>query len=261
MSIEPSEFIRLPIGIEKDGTRYRDIVVDELNGVDEELLSNKKKTGGNQAKGLTMILARSIQEISGLVERKSNPDTPIDHQIPRMMYQVDRDYVFSRIQILSERDETVLTATCPKCGELYEENILMSERPVKEWPEDTPLELKFELPRGYTEINRKTKEQITHKTGVIRFPLGRDQEAVGTIIKHNQGKAMTAILAACIKSLGTLDSIDQQITARLKGRDRKHLFKLIRDQAPGMKIWETVTCYECGYEGLEAVVDFSGFFG
>ena len=257
---EPSEHVRLPIGYEKAGTRYRNVVIDELSGVDEALLSNKKKTGGNTAKGLTMVLARSIQEIEGLVPRKKNPDTPIDHTIPRMMYQVDRDFLFSRIQLLSEKDETTLRGTCPKCNTVYEEDVLISDRPVYEWPEDKPCEFEFELKRGYTETKRN-EDPVIHKSGILRFPRGRDQEAIALMASENPGQAMTAMLAACIKKLGDLDNIDQTITARIKSRDRKYLFNRIRDEVPGMKMWDIKTCFNCGHSNVEAMIDISAFFG
>lgn len=260
MSFEPSEIVRLPVGIEKDGTRYRDIVIDELSGVDEALLANKKKTGGNVAKGLTMILARSIQEITGLVPRKRNPDQPIDYQIPRSMYQVDRDFLFSRIQLLSDRDETHLRGSCPKCRARYEEEVFISERPVTEWPDNKPLEFEFNLARGYYETHRD-KEPTIHKNGVIRLPRGRDQEAIAVVAGDNPGQAMTAMLAACIIKLGTLDNIDQTIAARIKSRDRRLIFNIIRDKSPGMRMWDFVTCLDCGFDQVEATIDISGFFG
>jgi len=259
--VEPSEHVRLPIGIEKDGARYRDVVIDELSGVDEALLANKKRTGGNTAKGLTLVLARAIQEIEGVVPRKRNPDTPIDHMIPRRMYQIDRDFLFSRIQLLSDRDRTQLRAQCPRCRQVHEEDVYISERPVVEWPEDKPLEFDFELARGYVETGRKGEEPKLHKKGTMRFPRGADQEAVANLMQENPGQAMTAILAACIVRLGDLENIDQTVTSRLKSRDRKLLFNLIRDKAPGMKMWEIVTCMNCGYDELEAVIDISAFFG
>lgn len=259
VKFEPTEYVRLPIGIEKDGVRYRDVVIDELSGVDEALIANKKKTGGNGAKGLTMVLARSIQEIGGLVPRKTNPDTPIDPQIPRSMFQIDRDFLFSRIQLLSDRDQTALRATCPKCRAAYEQEVLISERPVVEWPDDAPCEIEFELEKGYTEVVKG--KSTVHKKGKIRFTRGRDQEAVAAVSMENSGQAMTAILAACITQLGTLEHIDQSIAAKLKSRDRRRIFNVLRDKAPGMKLWEPITCLSCGFGPIEAVLDISAFFG
>lgn len=250
----------LPIGIEKDGARYNKVVIDELSGVDEQLLSNKRKTGGNNAKGMTLILARSIQEIEGLVPRKKNPDQLIDVNITRNMYQIDRDFLFSRIQILTGNDDTKLSGQCPRCRAQYEQDVKVSEREIISWPENESCELEFELPRGYTEV---LKDGVKlHKKGRIRFPTGADQEALVRTSSDNLGKAMTSMLAACILKLGELDHLDQQMAARLKSRDRKFLMeKVIRDRSPGLKVWEVVTCYDCGYPELEATVDITGFFG
>lgn len=259
-TIIPSEEITLPVGYEVDSVRYRKVIIDELCGVDESLLANKKKTQGNTAKGLTLVLARAIQEITGIVPRKKNPNQLIDHMIPRRMYQVDRDYVFAMIQLLSEKDETMLRGQCPVCRERYEEEIRISELPVTNWPEDKPLEFEFELKRGYVEVPRKGEPKI-HKKGVLRFPTGADQEAVAPMAQDNTGDASSAMLAACIKKLGDLEGIDQDIASRLKGRDRQYLFRLIREKAPGLKMWKQVRCYDCGHPDVIAIVDISAFFG
>lgn len=251
----------LPIGIEKDGERYNKVVIDELSGVDEQLLSDKRKTGGNNAKGMTLILARSIQEIDGLIERKKNPDSLIDVSLVRNMYQIDRDFLFSRIQILTGNDETKLTGQCPRCRAQFEQDVKVSERKVIEWDRNKPCYLEFDLPRGYYESQKNGGVKI-HKKGKIRFPTGADQELLVKTASDNIGRAMTAMIAACILELGELEHIDQQMAARLKSRDRKYLMeKVIRDQSPGIKSWELVTCYECGYPKVEATVDLTGFFG
>lgn len=255
---EVSDHITLPIGIEKDGVRHRNLVIDELGGVDQELASNKKKTGGNGAKALSLVLCRAIQEIDGLVERKSNPERLIDRNIVRGMYQADRDFVISRIQMLAGNDETTLNGQCGKCGERHEEEVLLSELPVTEWPTDKPTEFAFTLPRGYAEPVKRGKPKL-HQEGIMRFARGSDQEAVSPIAKENKGRAMTAMLAACITKLGDLPNVDTDVVRRLKNRDRSYLFRAIRDNTPGLRQWREVSCVECG-ASLEVVVDLSGFF-
>jgi hypothetical protein len=252
---EASEYVTLPIGFEKDGNRYRNVVIDELSGIDEALVSNKKKTGGNVAKGLTYVLARSIQEIEGLIPRKKNSDSLIDHVLVRNLYQADRDFLFSRIQMLTGNDRTMLRAQCPRCENLYEREILLSKQPVENWPEDKKCTISFELSRGY----RDGKE--LHKKGVLRFPRGSDQEAVAVMAQNNGAAAITAMIAATVISLGTMEGIDQHIASKLKSRDRRAILNAVRDNIPGMKMWEYVTCYNCGNDKLEAKVDISSFFG
>lgn len=254
-----SEYVELPIGIEIEGIRYRRVVIDETTGVDEQLASNKKKTGGNGAKAMSLVLCRSIQEIEGLVERKKNPDSLIDRKYVREMFQPDRDFLFSRIQILVGNDTSALRGRCKDCGESYEEEIFLSEREVRKWPDKEPCELSFELPKGYLE-HKSRKDSVLHRNGILRFPRGRDQENLIPLAKDNTARAMSAMFAACITKLGELNGIDQEIAAKLKSSDRRYLFGLIREKMPGLKQWEDVVCPECG-RTIEALVDLSGFFG
>lgn len=255
---EVSDHVRLPVGIEIAGVRYRDVIIDEMGGQDEKLAGDKKKTGGNGAKGMTLVLCRSIQAIAGLVEQKKNPNSLIDRKYVRGMYQVDRDFLVSRIQMLADKDETRMQAQCI-CKTIYEEDVLLSELKVREHPDDAPCELSFTLPRGYLEVVKRG-DNVLHREGILRFPIGSDQEAVSPIAKNNQGLGMTAMLAATITKLGTLENIDQDVTGNMKSRDRRYLFNQIRDDMPGLVQWKPVECYECGRD-LEAVVDLSGFFG
>lgn len=257
---ELSDHVTLPIGIEKDGIRYREVVIDELGGTDEQLIANKKKTGGNSAKGLTLVLCRSIQEIDGLVSRKRKPEAMLDRSLIRGMYQVDRDFLFSRIQLLTGNDETQMRGQCKRCKEIIEEDCMISEIPIVQWPADQPCELEFSLPRGYHEPQRGGPPKV-HRDGVLRFPRGIDQENAAPIAATNTGKALTAMLAACITKLGTLENVDTAITERLKSRDRAYLFRLLREKLPGMRSWKVLPCWNCGNEEVETIVDISAFFG
>ena len=40
--IGTDERVLLPIGVEVDGVRYREVIIDEMTGFDEENLSSKK---------------------------------------------------------------------------------------------------------------------------------------------------------------------------------------------------------------------------
>jgi hypothetical protein len=260
---EPSDQVVLPIGIEKDGQRYRNVVIDEFCGVDEALISNKKKTGGNPAKGMTLVLARSIQEIEGLVSRKTSSYGLIDYMIARNMYQIDRDFLFSRMQILADRDNSMYRGTCRRCTKNIEEDVLLSELPIRYLKDEETPEVAFELPAGYVETIQKGEhrgKKRVHKQGVIRYSKGSDQEHVAMIAENNPAQALTALLAACILKLGELPNIDQDIVSKFRSRDRRYLFRMIRDHAPGLKIWKYMYCYNCGFDKVEVTVDFTSFF-
>lgn len=254
---EISDHVTLPIGLDHEGQRYRHVVIDEMSGVDEELVSNKKKTGGNGSKAVSLVLCRCIQEIPGLLERKNNSDSLIDRELVRKMYQCDRDYLVSRIHMLAGNDETVMAGKCPRCDEVYEEDVLMSRLPVTEWPSDKAAEFEFELPVGYT-VTDRGKSPVTHTKGTFKFPRGIEQEMVASI-RDNPGLANSAMIASCIKGLGTVGTIDQEIAKGLKTRDRRHLMEEVKLKMPGMRQWKTHDCQGCGRE-FDLVVDMTAFF-
>lgn len=249
---EISEQVELPIGIEKDGARFKTVVLDEFSGVDEQLMADKKKVGKNNAKGMTLVLSRAIQEIVGLIPRKKNPDALLDYNLIRNMYQIDRDFLYSRVLLLAERDETVTRGQCAKCGEIIEEQTLLSDQPVIPWPTEQKTEIEFELKKGFF------YEGKWHKKGSLRFVRGSDQEQLSIISQTNRAKAVSAMFAACITKIGEMDGLDQSQAARLKSRDRLVLLNTIRDKTPGLKMWSMMTCPSCMAE-VEGILDLTGF--
>ena len=114
MSIKASDTVRLPIGLRYNGVVYRDVVIDEMTGVDEENMSSPK-IKNNGARALTILLQRCVQEIPGLVERKRRTQDLIDAKYFMDMYTPDRDYLFMAIRALGLDDNFTQVMTCPKC--------------------------------------------------------------------------------------------------------------------------------------------------
>ncbi len=259
------DYLTLPVGLDIDGTRYRQVSIDEMSGVDEEIVGNKKKTGGNGSKALSRVLARCIQSIEGLVERKRNPDVLIDLKYTRNMYQVDRDFLTTRIFMLAGNDDALLVGACPRCGEQSEEEIIFTDLPVIEWPEGQAAQIEFELPRGYqqrksaTKGKKKSDEPVFHKKGILRFPNGIDQENIALMAAENTGRANTALLASCIQKLGDLDNVDQDIVKHLKSADRRYLQDQIRKELPGLRQWREQACWSCGKD-MVLTLDMTSFF-
>lgn len=250
----PEDTVRLPVGIEVDGTRYRNVVIDELSGVDDHNLASKK-TGNNGAKGTTIVLCRCVQEVDGLLKAKQNPEKLFDRSFARKMTVIDRDFLLAKIYQLGGENEVVMAGECPRCQKAWEEDALLSDLEVIEWPEDEPLELEFELPAGYTHIE-KNGERTLHKKGVIRFATGSDQEQVAEL--SNPAQAFDAMFAACIKKLGDLESIDQEVVKRFKSRDRRYLMQFLQLNLPGLRQWKIVKC-SCGRE-FDITTDLTAFF-
>ena len=250
---EISDTVRLPVGLEIDGVRYREVVIDEMCGIDDHNLSSKK-VSGNGAKGVSIILSRCIQEIDGFLKRKPDSSKLCDRSIPRKLTVIDRDYLISRIYMLGGENDVVMAGKCPRCGTAWEEDAKISEMDVIEWPEDQPLEIEFELPVGITMV--EDGETKTHKKGVLRFPTGREQEFVGDL--GSPAMIFDAMFASCIKKLGDLTDIDQELMKRLKSRDRRFLLQFLQERLPGIRQWKIVKC-DCGRE-FDITADLTTFF-
>jgi len=250
---EPDENVRLPVGIPVDGQRYRNVLIEEMSGIDDHLVSSKK-SGNNGAKAMTLVLSRCMQAVEGYLEQKKDPEKMFDRNIPRIMTQPDRDFLITRIHMLAERDEGIMAGECPRCQRVWEEPVKLSKLPVVEWPDDKPLEIEFELEKGSLEIVKG--QRVYHKKGVLRFPTGKEQELVAQL--STVAEATDSMLAACITKLGTLENVDTEVVKRFKTRDRKKLMTIIQRELPGIRQWKSVKC-QCGRE-FDIVLDLAAFF-
>jgi hypothetical protein len=249
----PDDHIRLPVGIPKDGQRYRNVVIEELSGIDDHLISSKQASN-NGAIATSLVLCRCIQEVEGLLERKQNPEKQFDRALARNMTQVDRDFILSRIYMLSGNNDVTMTNKCPRCGAVWEEFVRLSDLEVIEWSDDEPLEIPFELEIGSPET--VDGELIYHKEGILRFPLGKDSELIAKL--GNTAAMVDSTIAACTRKLGTLEVMDQERAKRLKSRDRQKIMLTIQQDLPGLRQWKTITC-DCNRD-FEIVCDLTSFF-
>ena len=247
----PQTSVRLPVGLPKDGVRYRDVEIDEMTGIDDHLISSKK-VGNNGAKGLTLVICRCTQSVEGFhpFTSKTSTDKQFDRSLGRNMTQPDRDFLISRIFMLSGRNDTVMAGKC-SCGVIHQEEVRYSELPVVEWPDDAPLYIEFELEKGVPD-----KTGTFHKIGKVRFPRGSDQERAGGMT--DPAAITDAMFAACIIELGDLEGVDQEMVKRMTRSDREILWTALRDKLPGVKQWKIIQC-ECGLD-VEVKVDQNSFF-
>lgn len=251
---ELSDTLRLPVGLDIEGTRYRTVVIDEMSGVDDHNIASKK-AGNNGAKAVTLILCRCIQEVEGHLQRKDNPEKMFDRSLARKLTIVDRDFILSRIFQLGGDTEALMAGQCPRCSSVWEEEVPFSSLPVVEWPDDEPLEIPFRLPAGLRVVEKGVVK--IYKEGIVRFPTGKIQELVGDI-GDNGAAAFDALFSSTIKKLGDLDSVDQDMVKSLKSRDRRYLQQHMQASLPGLRQHKQVKC-SCGCK-FDITVDLAAFF-
>ncbi len=253
MGLTASENVLLPIGLEIDGRRYREVIIDEMSGIDEEnAVSAKNKNNG--AKAMTAILRRCVQAIPGLLPQKRNPDSLVDAKYIRQMYIADRDFLFLSIRVLGMDDTFKMEPQCPRenCKDSFEHEMELSDIDVLDWPEEQAAELHVELPRGIPD-----KEGNWHKKVTWRFPTGIDQERLAAIPRN---QITTSTIASCISAVEGLDRRpDTEVVRRMRTRDRMHLMNQVNGLMPGADLRVDMMCPSCDHQ-WEDTIDLSRFF-
>jgi len=249
-----SDFVELPVGIKKDGVLYRELYIDKMRGVDDHNIA-AKNAGNNGSVATSLVLCRCIQEIPGLLQRKLDSTKMFDRALPRNICNPDRDYILSRIYMLSNRNDAIMAGECSRCGRVWEEEVRLSELPVIRWEEDKPWEFPFELEDEGFVIRNSDGVVEHHKSGMMRFPMGKDAEIIGKI--SNMADAVDSMIAACVSKVGDLSSVDTSMAHALTSTDRQILMATVQQELPGLRQWKEIKC-TCG-SPVELKLDLASF--
>lgn len=249
--ISDNDKVILPIGLEIDGIRYREVIIDEMTGLDEENLSSRK-VRNNGAKAITLLLRRCIQAIPGVFEQKSDPLKLIDEKYVRNMYVADRDFLVMCIRTLSGDSSVLLDIACPECDYDCSKVVDLKELDVYEWDENEPVEITVDLPRGFrnkdtNEFNSRIKWQ---------FLNGARQERIASMPENEIGTNLIAIGLVSVEGRETIPSAED--VRRLSVRDRNALADAIVANGVGVDTKVEFLCDGCGHE-FEQEVNTVGF--
>lgn len=247
------EQIRLPIGIRREGGIFREVHIDEMSGVDEEILSNPKNKQA-PVRAFTTMLQRCVQHIPGIVEEKQDPFSLAPLEVFRSMYQIDRDFILTQIRRISLGDSFVADWTCRYCDVANQDDVTISALPVKEWPDDKPTIFAFEIPGGMRIGDR------TVSRGTMRLLTGVDTERVTSAVHRNPEQVSTILLTAMIESLEGGERPQADAIRRMRSADRNHLAEIIRDNSPGLSLVQDIVCASCGRLNTGVQLDATGFF-
>ena len=252
MESESLDVVVLPIGVVKEGVRYRKVVIDEMTGRDEELLADPKFKQ-QPGRAITVMLQRIIQEIPGVFEAKKNPMTLAPKDIVRKMYAADRDAILIGLRRLSFGNTMQVAWACGKCAAHNADDVDLSELKRVDWDEDAECSIDFTLPRGIDFEGKRLKN------GSMRFPTGVDSEAVAKRAKTDPGGATTALLATVIEQVDG-EHIDATMVQRMATRDRLHLGEVFQQSLPGVRMRADLYCPECGNLSEGQPLDMGDFF-
>ena len=247
--IKPSEEVVLPVGVEIDGTRYKKVTIHEMNGYDEENLTSRK-VRNNGAKAQTLLLRRCIQEIEGLVPKKSNPNELIKTDIILKMTAPDRDYLFFCIRVLGGISQIDCVYECQSCSATNEEGISIQDLDVYEWPEEEPLQVPFTLMRGIHD------EGKTYTEGIWKFLTGRQQEEIA---KVGNDRVVNLSMRLCAHMTDMPTQPGEEQFKMMSMTERVDLLNQVGSESPGVQSSLEFTCSECD-KVSEQSIDVSRFF-
>ena len=249
--ITDNDRVVLPIGLEIDGIRYRNVVIDEMTGIDEENLSSRK-VRNNGAKAITLLLRRCIQSIEGVLEQKRDPLALIDEKYVRNMYVADRDFLIMCIRTISGDSELLMNMNCPSCGSEIDKLVNLKELDVYEWDENEPVEITVDLPRGF--YNQETQQYNNRVRWA--FPKGVAQERLASLPENEMGTNLIAIGLRSVEGRESIPSSDE--VRRLSVRDRGALADAIVENMVGVETKIDICCDNCGHE-FDSEVNTVGF--
>jgi hypothetical protein len=247
------ESIRLPVGIRRDGGVFRDVLIDEMSGVDEEIISNPKYKNA-PVRGLTALLQRCVQEIPALMEQKADRYALAPLEYLRSMYQVDRDFLLLSIRRISMGDEVSSDWQCRYCKTDNTDQIRLSELPFVEWPDSRETTFAFEDEKGFL-IDGKV-----HHKGTLKLLSGVDAEQLANVSARSPETVATALLSTLV--VGFEDGVKPTADAfrKMRTMDRQRLGEIVNSKMPGVQMATDLTCADCGRLNERVQVDASGFF-
>ncbi|MHC4118867.1 MAG: T4 family baseplate hub assembly chaperone [Planctomycetota bacterium] len=97
--------------------------------------------------------------------------------------------------------------------------------------------LSFRLPGGYVD-----QEGTVHQEGEIAPLSGREEELLAGNHRQESATLVTAVLRCCIRRLGEISSISEDVVRSLLVEDRQYLLLKLREATFGDQIQATISC-------------------
>lgn len=225
---------QLPGGFVIDGRVYRDAYLRPLTGREEELIAEYKQLRTSQL--ISLILSRCLTRIGPI------QNVTIDNV--RDLLVGDRDYLILKLRHITFGKIIRGTLRCPSasCAKMMDIDFDLETIPInkKEITTEGTFILELSPFAAYTDSNG-----VKHTQVVFRLPNGGDQEAISNIIEVNEAKALTTLLARCIKRIGEITSIDENITSSLSILGRREIEDAMRENSPSIALEMQLNCPEC----------------
>lgn len=260
MDITTNGQLRLPVGIRTNGTVYRDVVIDKSTVVDLEIATDPAMKGSGP-KILKALVARAIQEVPGLLPRKTDSSSAIEPAWLGSMYIADAIFISMQRDFYSKKHENtyktkVITCPEPECGHKTTYDVELDHIAVYEASDEDDLKLEFEFDEPFT---LKGVEYV----GGFTKPLTLDNAIY--VSKASNDKTMAMNMALFGTTLLTNEGKEKNIDVAL-GEGRNIPASAMEDilatymQTPGVQSFVDLECPNCKKAFEENGVDLASFF-
>jgi len=243
-SIDRSTTCLLPIGIYKDGKYYREVTFDKWKGEDHERLTTAAGKR-NPGRAITDILRRLIQEIPGVVQRKSSKWDLIAKEILDNMFGPDIDFLILQTIAASRRNtKKAMEFCCPHCDTEMVEEIELTDIMVTPFEGGEPF-FEFELTDGIELEDREGNDVVARK-GKFYFPTGKVKEELAKFSADGELAQFTEMIALCVKDFDVVGIITPLMARRsMSFDDRTDLLTDINKMTAGADVKQEVVCSAC----------------
>lgn len=230
----------LPVGIIRPDKNYTEILLDEWRPIDKAKLTSPlfKK---NPYAGLTDILRRLVQEIPGLMPRKSDAFSLCSEHYFKDMFQADRDYILLQAISLSGETSQVIDFDCPSCNAELQEDVNLDDVKVF-FLGDNDTYVDFQLPVGI-KVERDG-ETVLLKDFRYSLPTGATQEQIAKYAHEGEFAVTNRILANQLTAHG-YGKIPYEVIQRMGNKDHKVLLKVLGELIPGPDMTLHLDCPQC----------------
>lgn len=239
----------LPGGIfTQDGNCHRDVELKPLTGREEEIITEKDDEK-LVAPLLTQILQNCIKRIGPIKE--------IDSELVQNLLIADRDYLLLCLRRLTFGNKVDARVHCPneKCGELLDISFNIKDLKVS----------KKKLGNGIYSVTLsqraayRDENNVMHNEIEFTLPVVGDQEEAAKIYYENESRALTTLFARCIKRIGSITEINEDLISSMSILARREIESKMKEHSPNVDLDIKVSCPECGLQ-FKSPFDVHNFF-
>jgi hypothetical protein len=216
---------------DREGILHRRFELSALTGREEELLA--QASDRPPAALVTEILARVLTSLGSI--------SPVPEQVTRQLLVGDRQFLLLRLRQATFGDRVHAGLICPwaDCGKRVSIEFSLADVPVFESGDKGPV---YSMTLSEAAAGRGGEGPLVS----FRLPIGADQEEVSGWLAVNESKALSLLLARCLRDIGGSTPPGGNLADGLSPLARAEIEERMQQLAPGIEQFMEAACAECG---------------